>query len=88
MPLLLATSLPPAEVLLAALHDPRVAQALHLAARDALLRARFEALRAEGLSVSETVEQLLGPHYDAAGQPYYLSDERVRAIVYRKERSR
>ena len=52
--------------------------------RAALLRARFEALRAESLSVNETVEQLLGPHYDAAGQPYYLSDERVRATVYRK----
>jgi hypothetical protein len=71
-------------ILRAALRDQRVARALHLAWRDARLRARFEALRASGLSVETAVEQLRGPHRDADGRPYYLSDERVRSIVYRK----
>jgi len=61
-----------------------VARALHLALRDAGLRAAFEELRAEGLKVEEAVERLRGPHCDTDGRPYYLSEERVRGIVYRK----
>jgi hypothetical protein len=34
--------------------------------------------------VDLAVEQLRGPHVDASGRPYYLSDERIRAIVYQK----
>ena len=30
------------------------------------------------------IERLRGPHLDASGRPYYLSDERVRGIVYEK----
>lgn len=75
---------PSAEELGAALADARVARALYLALRDVQLRARFEALRSEGRTVDEAVEQLLGPHLDADGQPYYLSEERVRGIVYGK----
>lgn len=67
-----------------ALGDRRVARALHLALRDASLRARFAALREDGRTVEEAVEELQGPHRDADGQPYYLSDERVRSIVYHK----
>jgi hypothetical protein len=67
-----------------ALRDRRVTRALLLACRDARLRAQFEALRASGLSVETAVEKLRGPHRDADGRPYYLSDERVRSIVYRK----
>lgn len=78
--------MPSTAVLTQALGDPRVLRALHLATRDAGMRARFEALRAAGLKVDEAVGQLLGPHRDAAGQPYFLSEERVRAIVYRKGR--
>ena len=36
------------------------------------------------MPVAEAVDALRGPHHDADGQPYFLSDERVRAIVYRK----
>lgn len=67
-----------------ALADSRVARALHLALRDAELRAEFEALRASGLKVEEAVGRLRGPHHDGDGRPYYLSEERVRSIMYRK----
>lgn len=67
-----------------ALADRRVARALHYALRDVRLRARFEALRRDGLTVDESVEQLQGPYVDARGRPYYLSEERVRGIVYEK----
>lgn len=67
-----------------ALRDRRVTRALHLACRDARLRARFEALRDSGCSVEMAVAQLRRPHSDADGRPYYLSDERVRSIVYQK----
>lgn len=70
-----------------ALGDRRVARALHFSLRDASLRARFTALREEGRTVEEAVEELRGPHLDAEGRPYYLSDERVRSIVYRKKSS-
>ena len=68
----------------AALADRRVARALHFALRDTRMRRRFAALRDGGLSVDEAVERLRGPHRDASGRPYYLSEERVRAVVYRK----
>ena len=71
-----------------ALRDHRIARALHLALRDVRLRTRFEALRASGHSVEAAVEALRGPHRDADGRPYYLSNERVRSIVYRKDRPR
>jgi hypothetical protein len=67
-----------------ALADRRVARALHYALRDVRLRARFEALRRDGLTVDESVEQLQGPYIDTRGRPYYLSEERVRGIVYEK----
>ena len=73
-----------ADELGAALADRRVARALHFALRDTRMRRRFTALRNGGLSVDEAVERLRGPHRDASGRPYYLSEERVRAVVYRK----
>lgn len=75
-----------ADELRAALADRRVARALHFALRDARLKRRFAALRQDGgLSVNDAVERLRGPHRDAEGRPYYLSEERVRAVVYGKE---
>lgn len=68
----------------AALADRRVARALHYALRDARLKRRFASLRTDGLTVDEAVERLRGPHHDADGRPYYLSEERVRAVVYEK----
>ncbi|MEM6783581.1 MAG: hypothetical protein AAF624_07590 [Bacteroidota bacterium] len=69
-----------------ALADPRVVRAVRLASRDAWMRAHFIRLRASGLKVEQAVARLLGPYDDDRGQPYYLSEERVRAIVYRKGR--
>jgi len=68
----------------AALGDRRVARALNLALRDVHIRERFAELRGEGLRVEEAVERLRGPHADHNNRPYYLSDERVRSIVYEK----
>ena len=68
----------------AALDDVRVRRAVHLVVRDRRIRARFAALRTGGGSVADAVGQLLGPYHDADGRPYYLSEERVRAVVYRK----
>ncbi|WP_412068912.1 hypothetical protein [Rubrivirga sp. IMCC43871] len=68
----------------AALGDRRVQRAVHLVVRDRRVRLRFAALRAEGASVAEAVDQLVGPYEDVDGRPYYLSEERVRAVVYRK----
>ena len=73
-----------ADELGAALADRRVVRALHYALRDTRLKKRFAVLREEGLTVNEAVEQLRGPHHDADGRPYYLSEERVRTVVYRK----
>ena len=78
------TSLPSPDEVQAALGEPRVRRALLLAVRDRRMQLAFGRLRAEGQSVAEAVDALRGPHHDAHGQPYYLSDERVRAIVYRK----
>lgn len=67
-----------------ALADARVARALHLALRDARLRRQFAELRDAGRAVDEAVAELTGPHVDDRGSRYYLSEERVRSIVYRK----
>ncbi len=75
---------PPLDLVVEALADRRVRGALALALRDAGLRASFEALRGEGVPVAEAVERLRGPHADVDGRPYFLSEERVRSIVYRK----
>ncbi|MDT0632861.1 hypothetical protein RQM47_00760 [Rubrivirga sp. S365] len=61
-----------------------MAKALRLALRDAELRRRFEMLRQSGQTVEASVAELLGPHEDDEGRPYYLSEERVRTVVYRK----
>lgn len=75
---------PAAAEVQAALTDDRVRRALHLAVRDRRIRARFATLRAGGAKVAEAVDHLLGPYEDVDGRPYYLSEERVRAVVYRK----
>ena len=64
--------------------DARVTKALRLALRDAELRRRFEMLRKSGQTVEASVAELLGPYEDDGGRPYFLSEERVRAVVYRK----
>ena len=73
-----------ADLLGEALGDERVAGAVALALRDALLRRRFAELRSGGLTVNDDIAALLGPHTDERGQPYYLSEGRARAVVYRK----
>ena len=77
---------PAAAEVQAALEDRRVRRAVHLVVRDRRMRAAFDRLRDDGVSVREAVERLTGPHEDSNGQPYYLSEERVRAVVYRKGR--
>lgn len=69
-----------------ALDDHAVRRAVWRAVRDERLRAAFLRLRGDGLTVEAAVEQLRGPHTDEHGRAYYLSDERVRAVVYRKDR--
>ncbi|WP_412061798.1 hypothetical protein [Rubrivirga sp. IMCC45206] len=78
------TGRPGAAEVQAALDDRRVQRAVHLVVRDRRVRLRFAALRAEGANVAKAVEALLGPYQDVDGRPYYLSEERVRAVVYRK----
>ena len=46
------------------------------------MRAAFRRLRSNGAMVDDAVRQLVGPYADAEGRPYYLSEERVRSIVY------
>ena len=62
------------------LQDPRVVRALELALRDAAIRRRFRALRRGDhggrVQVNEAVARLV--------EAFYLSEERIRAIVYRK----
>ena len=77
-------ALPDAAALAEALGDARVAKALRLALRDVELRRRFEALRQSGRTVEAAVADLLGPYEDDQGRPYFLSEERVRGVVYRK----
>ena len=78
--------LPDADALSEALGDARVAKALRLALRDAELRRRFEMLRQSGRTVEAAVAELLGPYKDDEGRPYFLSEERIRAVIYRKGR--
>ena len=74
-------ALPDAAALAEAMRDARVARALRLALRDAEVRRRFEE---RGRTVEAAVAELLGPYVDDEGRPYFLSEERVRGIVYRK----
>jgi hypothetical protein len=74
----------PATELQQALSDVRVTRAMHLALRDARIVAHFRELRGQGFKVESAIEKLRGPHVDADGQPYFLSDERIRTIVYQK----
>jgi hypothetical protein len=67
-----------------ALRHPRVRRALHVTVRDEQMRRRFAELRGGGLRVDDAVASLTGPYEDEAGQRYFLSEERVRTIVYRK----
>ena len=78
------SALPSPREVQAALDEPRVRRALLLTVRDRRLREAFARMREGGRSVAEAVSALRGPHRDADGQPYFLSDERVRAIVYHK----
>jgi hypothetical protein len=64
------------ELVLEALKDERVLEALRMAMRDAAIRRDFERLREDGLMVREAVSELAGC--------YYLSRERIRDIVYEK----
>lgn len=70
-----------------ALRHPRVRRALHVTVRDTEMRRRFAELRGMGQKVDDTVVALTGPYEDEAGQRYFLSEERVRTIVYRKGQS-
>ncbi|WP_420455758.1 hypothetical protein [Rubrivirga sp.] len=49
------------------------------------MRTAFRRLRSGGATVDDAVRQLVGPYADAEGRPYYLSEERVRSIVYASE---
>ena len=63
-----------------ALRDERVVAALERALRDAEIRRCFRALRRWGFGTQEALAQL-------AARPWggmYLSEERIRTIVYRK----
>lgn len=61
--------------LIEAMHDKRVSNALEIALRDARIRRRFRRLRGE-TTVAAAVERL--------ADDFCLSEERIRAIVYRK----
>ena len=67
-----------------ALVDPAVLRVVWRAARDVRMRQAFQTARRDGARVDEIVEVLCGPHVDVDGRTYFLSDERVRSIVYRK----
>ena len=71
-----------------ALDAPGVRRALHLAVRNDRMRRAFAQLRGSGVPVEKAVGQLLGPYTDADGQTYFLGEEAVRKVVYRKRRSR
>ena len=68
-----------------ALSDQRVRRAVALVVRDRRMRAAFRRLRSGGATVDDAVRQLVGPYADAEGRPYYLSEERVRSVVYASE---
>lgn len=58
-----------------ALNDVRVIQSLELALQDARIRRRFRQLRTD-MTVLDACETL--------AEEFYLSPERVKSIVYRK----
>ena len=60
---------------LEALHDGRVLNALEIALRDARIRRRFRTQRARR-PVGEVIDRL--------AEDFFLIEERVRTIVYRK----
>ena len=64
--------------------DRAVARAVWRAVRDERMRVAFAERRLAGVRADEVIEALCGPHVDEVGRQYYLSDERVRSIVYRK----
>ncbi len=68
-----------------ALADRRVRRAVAVVVRDRRMRTAFRRLRSGGATVDDAVRQLVGPYADAEGRPYYLSEERVRSIVYASE---
>ncbi len=64
-----------------ALADRTVRRAVWRAVHDERLRDAFDNLRGDGISARDAIDRLVGPHRDADGRVYYLSDERVRALV-------
>ena len=77
-------ALPSAAETQRALDAAPVRRALHLAVRNERMRRAFAQLRGAGVPVEEAVGQLLGPYTDAEGQAYFLGEEAVRKVVYRK----
>lgn len=67
-------------LVLRAMNDPRVRQALELALRDLKITADFQALRQTGQTVEVIAAQLAGT--------YCLSDEHIRTIIYNKKHAR
>jgi hypothetical protein len=76
-----------AEEVVAALYEPRVQRALHLVLRDRAMTRAFDEARLLGLPLDDTIEVLRGPYVMPGSGVYYLSTERVRSIVYRKDAS-
>ena len=56
--------------------------------RDERVRATFARMRGAGVPVVDALSALTGPHLDVDGRPYFLSDARIRAIVYPRRTSR
>lgn len=71
-----------------ALGDPAVVRAVWRAVRDVRLRAAFRTARERGEGAEAVIEALCGPHVDEQGRTYFLSEESVRRIVYRKGAAR
>ena len=67
---------------LAALHDPGVRERLSLALRDRAIKRAFREMRRDGMKVEVVFRRLAARAWE--GQ--YLSEERIRSIVYRKGR--
>ena len=76
------TAEPSAAEVEAALADRRVRRAVAIVVRDRRMRAAFRWLRSGGATVDAAVRQVVGPYVDADERPYYLSEGRVRSIVY------
>ena len=85
----LSPALPPtASEVGRALSERAVVRAVWRAVRDERIRATFRAARAAGRPAEPVLDALRGPHVDERGGAYYLSDESVRRIVYRKGAAR